>query len=283
MDRRASTHLVELRADVVVKRYRSWNHDEPRREWRALKLLREYAPGVAPAPVSADFTGEPPTVVMSRLAGSPLSGMGSGYPADDSACVLADIPAEVLAGTIASIQQAIPLCVLAKLPERAGHPVELLRQVRSWCAAGPRPGSDPVVAEAYAAAADWVERPALEGSLGRSGRPVFGTGDGNPANYLWDGTAVRIVDFEYSGRSDRAYELAEVTEHISVQSGNGTGMADVLERFELDSAEAGRLMDCRRLLALFWLLRIRPSVGAAQDRTRRDAEASQSKRLLGLL
>lgn len=280
MGGRASTHLIEFRADVVVKRYRSWSNGEPRREWQALKLLDDHATGLAPAPLSADLTGEPPSVVMSRLPGVPLSGTVS---ASSAACALAEVPADVLAATIARVQQAIPLRVLAELPERAGHPVELLRQVRSWCATGPPPGGDPVVAKAYAAAADWVERPALESSLGRPGRPVFGAGDGNLANYLWDGTEVRVVDFEYSGRSDRAYELAEVTEHISARAGDTIGMAHVLERFELDSAEVGRLMDCRRLLALFWLLRVRPGVGATEDRTRRDAQVSQARRLLGLL
>ena len=40
---------------VVVKRFRSWDRDEPAREWRALRLLAEYAPGLAPRPLSASL------------------------------------------------------------------------------------------------------------------------------------------------------------------------------------------------------------------------------------
>ena len=32
---------------------------------------------------------------------------------------------------------------------------------------------------------------------------VFGQGDGNLANYLWDGERVRLVDFEDSGQAPR--------------------------------------------------------------------------------
>jgi len=37
--------------------------------------------------------------------------------------------------------------------------------------------------------------------------PVVAHGDPNLANYLWDGTRVRIVDFEDAGRGDRTVEL----------------------------------------------------------------------------
>ncbi|WP_210748661.1 hypothetical protein [Actinomadura latina] len=108
MDGRSSTHEVEMRADVVVKRYRSRDNGEPLREWRALTLLHEHTPGTAPAPISADLDAEPPTVVMSRLDGVPLDGE-----------VTADLAAAV-AGAVARAQEAIPLRTLAGLPARAG-------------------------------------------------------------------------------------------------------------------------------------------------------------------
>ncbi|MGW2197986.1 phosphotransferase family protein [Streptosporangium sp. NPDC001682] len=47
--------------------------------------------------------------------------------------------------------------------------------------------------------------------------PVLGLADGNRANYLWDEheRRVRLIDWEDFGRSDRAFELGEVCEHIS--------------------------------------------------------------------
>ncbi|MEV1171950.1 phosphotransferase [Nonomuraea sp. NPDC049784] len=242
-------HSVEVRSDVVVKRYRSSGYDEPEREWRALKLLAGHDPGLAPAPVTAELRADPPTVVMSRLDGAAVSGEITGK--------LVDALAEAVTG----VQQAIPPRVLERVPPRAGHPVELLQLVRKWAAAAE---PDPAIAEALRAATAWVERPALEQLLARPGTPVFGTGDGNIANYLWDGTKVRVIDFEYSGRSDRAFELAEVTEHIAVWENDPAGMTAVLERLELTTEEAARLTECRRLMALFWLLRAREEIRSEQ-------------------
>lgn len=270
MDAPSSTHVVEVRADAVVKRYRSRSNDEPRREWRALTLLNEHAPGIAPAPISADLDAEPPAVVMSRLDGTPLT---CGPVADLAVAV---------ANAVARVQEAIPLRTLGELPARAGRPLELLQQVRTWCAAVQRPAHDPMVSEAFRAVEVWLRQPSLEALLERPTRPVFGTGDGNLANFLWDGTDIRLVDFEYSGRSDRPYELAELAEHISVRTANGPGMEDVLERFDLDSAEVGKLKDCRRLLAAFWLLRITGN-DRGDPQIRAKVLTGQATRLLTLL
>jgi hypothetical protein len=71
---KSTTH--EVRTDpvgrIVVKRFRSWSRGEPVREWTALTLLAELAPGLAPVPVSADLSGEPPTLAMSWLPGAEL-------------------------------------------------------------------------------------------------------------------------------------------------------------------------------------------------------------------
>src|SRR6266567_5050702 len=55
------THGVVFEEGVAVKRFRSWLHgderphgEEPSREWQALNLLAQYAPGLAPEPIRAD-------------------------------------------------------------------------------------------------------------------------------------------------------------------------------------------------------------------------------------
>jgi hypothetical protein len=70
----ANTHVVELGPGVVVKRFRSWDQDRHGREWRALTLLAEYAPGLAPEPLRAALDADPPVIEMSRLDGVPLAG-----------------------------------------------------------------------------------------------------------------------------------------------------------------------------------------------------------------
>ncbi|MFD0899027.1 phosphotransferase [Actinomadura sediminis] len=232
-----ATHDVEL-SDIVVKRYRAVDHDQPRREWRALRLLR--GTGLAPAPLRTDPHGTPPTVVMSRLPGTSLEAFTPGT-------------VEAAARALAALH-AVPC---GALPARAGAPAVLLAQVREWCATVP-PGHDALLDAACA----WIARPDVEAAIVRPTAPVFGTGDGNVANFLWDGASVRLVDFEYAGRSDLAYELAEVVEHVSA---DGTGVL-LLDAVALSRPEAARLRECRRLFALYWLLRVRdrPDVGTRQ-------------------
>jgi hypothetical protein len=69
---RNDTH--EVRIDrvrgLVVKRFRSACRGEPVRELTALSLLARFAPGLAPAPVSADLDSDFPVIVMSLLHGA---------------------------------------------------------------------------------------------------------------------------------------------------------------------------------------------------------------------
>jgi thiamine kinase-like enzyme len=236
--------MVEIRTDAVVKRYRSSEYDQPHREWRALTLLDEYAPGTAPVPLTAELDADPPAVTMSRLSGEAVSGP------------VADQLADGIAEAILKVHHAIPAQVLASVPPRAGHPVEFLHQIRAAFAAVPAP-SDPVVAEAFRAATAWTGQADLEATFAEPGREVFGTGDGNLANFLWDGDQVRVIDFEYSGRSDRSFELAEVFEHISVWQNDAAGLSAVLERVHVDADESRKFMECRRLHAAYWLVRSR--------------------------
>ncbi|MBF6228505.1 hypothetical protein IU470_25785 [Nocardia abscessus] len=126
-----------------------------------------------------------------------------------------------------------------------------------------------------------VARPIRPGSgLCRGRAPVFGSGDGNLANYLWDGSDVRVVDFEDSGRSDRAFELAEITEHVGSWVEHPLDVARFIESCELTAAESIRLRDCRRLLALAWLFLL-----ALDDKNRRNPPGTverQAERVMNL-
>ncbi|MGW8797311.1 phosphotransferase [Streptomyces sp. NPDC055775] len=112
--------------------------------------------------------------------------------------------------------------------------------------------------------------------------PVFGPGDGNLANYLWDGSEVRVVDFEDSGVSDRAFELAEITEHVASWVDQPLDIETFLEQFELTAAESLRLKDCRRPLALVWLFLLSFDKGDKPRNPPGTAER-QAGRLLKLL
>ncbi|MFF2926332.1 phosphotransferase family protein [Streptomyces celluloflavus] len=236
-----STHTVELGSHSVTKRFRRGNREQCEREWRALTLFDRYAPGLVPEPRAVDFTADEPTVVMSRLPGEPLRGQALG-----------DRQTEALAAAVTRLHSAVPPEVLTGVPLRPGRQHTVIGQIRSWAPRVRGRGDGKVVAAMDSGLA-WLARSGME----KPGRPavprVFGSGDGNLANYLWDGSRVRVVDFEDSGLSDRAFELAEITEHVAGWVDRPLDVVSFLDRFDLTAAERARLGECRRLLALVWL------------------------------
>jgi hypothetical protein len=146
---------------------------------------------------------------------------------------------------------------------------ELLARVRaditSYCGGG----------EAFSAAASWLGGSEVD-SLLDPGTPVIGHGDPNLSNYLWDGSRVRIVDFEDSGVSDLSFELANLMEHLA---GRGTDWSGFADRFPVDQQ---RLLTARRLWSMFWLTLLRPG-GPAESRNPPGTGELQGERVLGLL
>ncbi|GGV81353.1 hypothetical protein GCM10015535_21120 [Streptomyces gelaticus] len=242
---RWSTHVIEIRDDDVTKRYRKGDvRALLDREWRALTLLDAHAPGLAPTPIAVDRDAVPPTVVMSRVPGVPLRGS----PVDAARTA-------ALAETLDALYRAVPYDRLARVPVRPDHQAGLVARLRTWHGRGPGPAAGSVVRAALREGMAWLDRPGLATAPDVPGAPVFGPGDGNLANYLWDEGAsrIRVVDFEDSGRSDRAFELAEITEHVSGWVDGGFDATAFLGCFDLTAEEHVRLRECRRLLALTWL------------------------------
>ncbi|WUW22677.1 aminoglycoside phosphotransferase family protein [Streptomyces sp. NBC_01463] len=237
-----STHGLDLGPDTVIKTFRPGHHEQSEREWRALTLLGAHAPGLAPAPRHADLTSDEPTVAMFRLPGLPLRGQRIDGPRLDA-----------LVSAVTEVHDCVPAHLLDEVPVRPGHRQYLARRIEAW-APRTRPRVGPGVGGAMDRGLEWLAGADPWHAGDRPGiRPVFGPGDGNLANYLWDGSRVRIVDFEESGRSDRPLELAEITEHVSAWVGEPLDAEEFIGRFELDAAERALLLDTRRLVALVWL------------------------------
>jgi Ser/Thr protein kinase RdoA (MazF antagonist) len=236
-----------------------------------LSLLARVAPGLAPAPVSADLTSDCPAVTMSLLPGTEL-GAAPVTPTQMGALAAA---LERLWRSVPSIDGEYPAAVMPK-------PAAFTQQVRQLLAAIPALSDHAVVVRAHAAAAAWLERAALE-RRSHPGHPaVLGHGDPYLANYLWDGSRIRLVDFEDSGPSDRAFELAILTEHISAWSDARLDADEFLAMFDLTRAEEGRVQDFRRLAALYWLVMLRPG-GPSSNRNPPGTLERQAERLLRLL
>ncbi|WP_424215232.1 aminoglycoside phosphotransferase family protein [Streptomyces sp. BI20] len=278
--RSGRTHTLDFHADTVVKTYASWDRGEARREWRSLTLLAHHAPGHAPRPLAARLDLRPPRITMERLPGTPLRGT--------------DVPpeaVEALADTLRAVHTAVPAAALARQPEAAWHAARLDARARAGLdhpaldpALPPTPeGPGPLARRALAEARVLVARESLaEHSGTRALVPVLGLADGNLANHLWDGERVRLVDFEDSGRCDRAFELATMCEHPSAWVDTRFDAELLLAHLAPAAPEAARLRHLRRLVAVLWLVAYLTDPGAIA-RNPPDTAERAADRLLTLL
>ncbi|ARH94778.1 phosphotransferase [Streptomyces sp. MOE7] len=267
-----STHQLHLADDVVTKRFTSWGRGEALREWRGLTLLHRFAPGIAPAPLAAALDAEPPEVTMSRIDGTPLRGTVVSRPA-----------LRALARTLTAVHRAVPGQAVAAIPTGAWHARRVDTHVRGRLARSPDGPREPVVREALAVGERWLAGARLETVSGADAvHPVFGLTDGNIANYLYDGARVRLLDFEDAGRSDRAFELAEISSHLSTWVDSTFDVEFFLGLFPLTEAESARIEHLRRLNALLWLGNLLSDNGTPRRNPPGTAER-QAERLLALL
>jgi Ser/Thr protein kinase RdoA (MazF antagonist) len=261
-----ATHDIDVGEHEVVKRFRSWERGEHQREWQALMLLASCAPDLAPAPLGCDLDSVPPHIRMSRVPGRPLAGQ-----------TITPRHLDAVTAAISRLHAAVPADTLGAMRPQPWLAVGAINRMKSHLAAARRPDdAEPVVRAAFDAALRWLNHVADPDPGALS--PVFGQGDGNLANYLWDGQQVRLVDFEDSGRSDRAFELAAFAEHLSVWHDAKVETSALLGRFQLTTAEAARVLFFRRGFGFFWLLKL---LGAREDRL--SALQSQAFRLLVML
>ncbi len=285
MPERAITHQVRVDAGdgVVTKRYTSWDRGEPAREWTALTLLARHQPGLAASPVRTDFDDGNPVIVMTRLPGAPLGDQP-----------LSTAQREALSAALLRLWHAVPATTLRLAFPPPPNSVRFARQVRRMLVSslplsdpplsGRPPVGPPPVEHARRAAARWLDGTVLgvDESPSPDGTLVLGQGDSNLANFLWDGSEVRIVDFEDAGLSDRAFELAVLVEHISAWSDCQLDAESLLSLFDLTEPERVRTLRFRRLAALFWLLMLSPG-SPASLRNPAGTQERQAERLLTLL
>jgi aminoglycoside phosphotransferase (APT) family kinase protein len=270
-----ATHeiTVDTGRGVVVKRYRSWSRGEPAREWAALTLLSEFAPGLAPVPLRAALQAGPPEIVMSHVRGTQPGARVTPRESD------------ALGVALERLWCSVPRARLEPAYGPEPMPAAFARRVRSMAgqAAAARPAPDGQLAQqALRVGTAWLASGALDRHRAAGEDAVLGQGDPNLANFLWDGALMRVVDFEDSGVSDGAFELAVLVEHLSVWPDARLDAEAFLAGFSLTRPERSRLAECRRLAALFWLLMLLPG-GPASTRNPPGTLSLQASRLLTLL
>ncbi len=265
--RQVQTHQVSVDRvrGVVSKRFTDRSRGEPEREWRALLLLAEHAPGLAPEPLRADLAASPALIEMSLLPGAPVELGSAGQQA-------------ALVAAVLRLWASVPVRRVDPLPGEKGNEAQLVAVVSKALAVNHDLGPDPVVAAAYQDGSEWFAA-ARDRALAPL-QPTFGQGDPNLANFLWDGERMRLVDFEDSGPSDRAFELAVLVEHLSAWHDAGLAADGLIDAVGLTLAETARLGYWRRLAAFSWLLLV---AGAASGRNPPGTLRRQAERLLSLL
>jgi Ser/Thr protein kinase RdoA (MazF antagonist) len=253
------THSLSITGDVLTKRYVSWERGEHRREWTVLRRVHKHHPDLVPRPLSAELDAVPPVITMTTVPGTPLDGSATSHQLDALETALRAL-------------WAVPAEDLAPRRPASDEDLAFARGLLTGRAA-PRHGA---AGEAYAAALAWFDGPDADHFRQPHRDAVLGHGDPNPANYLFDGQRVRIVDFEDAGRSDVALELATLVEHLGSR---GLDADAFLARFDVDP---GRLRAARRLWAIFWLHMLLPG-GPAAARNPRSVGLAQAERVLTLL
>jgi hypothetical protein len=266
----AGTHDLTLGEREVVKTFPSWDRDEPGREWSGLRLLHRHAEGLAPQPLARREVDGRPAVVMSRLHGCSLgaSPLSSGQVA-------------VVAAAMTRLHTAVPSAELSELPTRLWGAAEAMDGLRKVYAAGVGTVGSCQVGGAVREAERWLASDEA-GRLAVPADPVFAQADGNLANFLWDGQGCCLVDFEDSGVSDRAYEVADLVEHVSVWLAGVMDAEELVSRLDLEPGQLIRVHRMRRLFATFWLYMLLPG-NPAHHRNPPGSVERQAERVLGLL
>jgi hypothetical protein len=264
-----STHGLTIGAAEVRKEFVADHEDQAEREWACLTLLAAHAPGLAPRPLRRE-DGETPVIVMERIPGDPLGPRP-----------LTTVQTEALGASLRRLY-GVPVELVREAgvgPRRHGA-AEHAQVMREWLAGDHDLGEclDPVlVGEAVDVARAFVVSPPVP-------EPAFtalGIADLNPANVLWDGRRVRLVDFEDGGLSDPAYELADHVEHLGSRLPGVYDVRALADAVGLDAEARERLEAYRPLWAAFWLAMLLPGNGGWRRNPRGTTEG-QARHFMAL-
>lgn len=262
--RAVSNHEVRIDGEIVRKRYLRTGRAEPVREWSALVLLNTHAPGLAPRPLACETN--PQTVVMSRVAGAPLDTV---------------LTPELTLKMVDSYRTLYAVPVQPNIPVRYVDPGAFVRNNIEWIEEErTRTDVRGVVRKALTASREWhADAPS---GIKEIRDPVLAQGDANVDNMLWDGSRVRLIDFEGFGVGDLAFEVADLVEHVSSRLHGLRDPQAVIAGFDLRPPQSLRVEQYRVVLATFWLLMVLPG-NPGHGRNPESSDEIQAAHLLNLL
>lgn len=227
---------------VCVKIYRVDERRRAEREWLSLTFLSGHH-GSAPLALWADAHPAQPAIGMTFVPGRPFPETSDRHG-----------PLRALAEVQRQYTQ-LPLRGELGTLERIDSADHYIRRITSiWAPALRSHPRDALTRDLLAFLSQW-EDSADAAVLAEPAPAIFSRGDSNLLNWLWDGTSIRVVDYEFAGYSDLAFDCADLTEHIS---GREAGIddqtwAETLSLAGLSSGDLRRFEAAQRTCALRWL------------------------------
>ncbi|GAA0988293.1 aminoglycoside phosphotransferase family protein [Nocardiopsis tropica] len=227
---------------VCLKLYRTDKRDRSGSEALALSHLERHGVDRVPRLLWHDDHDVLPAAALTLLPGALLEAdahLGRPWPA------LVEKLREML---------NVPVGPFAELSrsESADHYIH--RITRVWAPALREAEPGPLTRDLEAMLAVWEDAGDAH-TLAAPAPRVFSHGDSNLLNWLWNeatGT-IAVVDFEFAGYSDTAYEAAELVEHISMRHIDDDTLRALAVDIGVDGGHRERFLAAQRTCALRWL------------------------------
>jgi aminoglycoside phosphotransferase (APT) family kinase protein len=231
---------------TCIKVYKVDERRRPEREWHALTLLAAHDVSSVPRPLWRADNADSPAVGMTFVTGTAIT--------DEAR----DHHEASLAGLIETwrhihaVRVEGPLADFVRI-DSAAHYVERITDIWAKQLADHR--TDPLTPRLEALLDHWSNSGDRQ-ILAESQPPTFSRGDANLLNWLHEPATGKTacVDFEFSGTSDTAFDVADLVEHISGRTFTDDVWNEVVD--VLGGGEAAftrRFRAAQRTCALRWL------------------------------
>lgn len=227
--------------EVCLKLYRTDKRDRAAYEYQALTHVAACGVTAAPQPLWHDPDPELPAVAMTMLAGQPVPDLAE--------------PTTALRAVVAVLGQLreIPLGPFADTPRVDSAASYMKRVTEVWPGQLDECDDEPLTADMRSLLGVWHER-GDAAVLAEPAPRIFSRGDSNLLNWLWDEPNVHVVDWEFIGYSDTAYDAAELVEHLSAHAIDDEWWISPLPDLGIvDDATRRRFLAAQRTVALRWL------------------------------
>lgn len=227
--------------EVCLKLYRTDKRDRAGSEYQALTHVAASGITAAPEPLWHDPDPELPAVAMTMVPGQPVLDL-----AEPSTALR---PAVAVLGQL----QEIPLGPFVDMPRVDSAANYLKRITEVWPGQLEECNDEPLTVDMWSLLGAWEQR-GDAAVLAEPAPRTFSRGDSNLLNWLWDEPNVHVVDWEFVGYSDAAYDAAELVEHLSAHAIDDAWWISLLPDLGIvDDATRRRFLAAQRTVALRWL------------------------------